>query len=45
MDIDDKIECSACDFEQEKTTSECRTCYVTYCLECLTDKGECVPCG
>lgn len=42
----EKFECVACgkEFDRETAVKECRTCHRTYCDECISSEGICVPC-
>jgi hypothetical protein len=40
------FDCSACgrDFAHEMAVNECRRCHRSYCDECISEEGLCVPC-
>lgn len=42
----EKFVCAGCgeEYERETAVSECRMCHRTFCDECISDEGVCVPC-
>ena len=38
--------CAACgeDYARETAVVECRVCHRSYCNECISEQGICVPC-
>jgi hypothetical protein len=43
---EERFDCSSCgqDYDRESAVKECRICHRTYCDECISDEGICVPC-
>lgn len=43
---EDRFDCSACgrEYEHESSVKECRICHRTFCDECVSDEGICIPC-
>jgi len=44
--VDAKFSCAACgdEYAREVAVNECRVCHRTFCDECISEEGFCIPC-